>query len=98
MPVTSWRRAADVPNFLLGIFLRLLPKTVLGLSTTGLISALPEIKAGLSALKTVVGKLKAAGETDEGAAKAVFQMVAKKRDMNTLEEDAWANRGLSSGH
>lgn len=86
-------------GWLLAIALRFLPDKILGISMAAILAALPQIKEAFTAVNAVYKTLKASGVDEKTAAKMAFNIVAKNsRDVNTLEPDEIANRGLQSGH
>lgn len=86
-------------GWLLAIALRFLPNEIFGISMAAIFAALPKIKTAITAVNEVIKTLKAAGIDEKTAAKIAFDIVAKNsRDVNTLEPDEIANRGLTSGH
>lgn len=88
-----------MPSWLLAIALRFLPNEIFGVSMAAIIAALPKIKTAIAAVNEVIHTLKEAGIDEKAATKIAFDIVAKNtRDVNTLEPDEIANRGLQSGH
>ena len=86
-----------IPKWLIPILLRFLPEKILGFSTALLLSNAPEIIEAGRVISGVIEKLQGEGKTEEQAAKATAEMIAKKRDMTFEEEQAWMNRSGSPG-
>ena len=79
-------------RFLLSLALRLLPSKIFGVSTATIAAIAPEIVEAFSTVGRVIAALRANGQDEQSAARAAFELVAKKRDASPVESRVWGDR------